>query len=50
MKDGLLCYETYKETIEKTGIMDIQGDKTYYEFFQEDFKPMLDDITKNLKP
>lgn len=49
MKDALMCYETYKETIEKTGIMDLQGDKTYYEFFQEDFKPMLDDITKELK-
>ena len=49
MRDALMCYKTYKQVIDDTGIMNMQGDKTYYEFYREDFKPMLDDITKNLK-
>jgi N-acetylglucosamine malate deacetylase 2 len=49
MKDSLMCYKTYQETIANTGIMDMQGDKAFYEFYMEDFNPPLDDITKELK-
>lgn len=49
MRDALMCYKTYQETIANTGIMDLQGDNAYYEFYREDFSPPLDDITKELK-
>ena len=48
MKDALNCYITYKETIEKSGVIDKIPSKAYFEFFAEDFKPVLDDITAEI--
>ncbi|HCA43985.1 MAG TPA: PIG-L family deacetylase [Bacteroidetes bacterium] len=49
MKNGLKCYETYKDTIEETGVMNMFKDELSFEIFGEDHKPVLEDITKNLK-
>lgn len=48
MRDGLMCYKTYQEVIEKTGISDLQGEKVHYEFYQEDVKPPAEDIADGL--
>ena len=48
MRDGLMCYKTYLEVIEKTGVSDIQGEKVHYEFYREDVKPPLEDIAGGL--
>ncbi|MBF0433606.1 MAG: PIG-L family deacetylase [Fibrobacteria bacterium] len=46
LKDALACYATYKETIEESGVVETIGDKLYFEFFQEDCKPVVDSITQ----
>jgi LmbE family N-acetylglucosaminyl deacetylase len=48
MKDALSCYATYRETIEKSGVVEKIGDKVYFEMFAEDFTPVLDDLTAQL--
>jgi len=45
MKNSLNCYVTYKETIERSGVIEKIGNKAYFEIFAEDFKPVLDDLT-----
>jgi LmbE family N-acetylglucosaminyl deacetylase len=48
MKDSLSCYETYKDTIEKSGVVEKIGDEIPFEFFNEDFNPPLNKLTDNL--
>ncbi|MDB5241797.1 MAG: LmbE family protein, partial [Spirosoma sp.] len=48
LKQSLGCYETYWETIEKSGVVGIVGDKLYFEIYQEDHKPVLSDLTKGI--
>lgn len=48
MKDALNCYVSYRETIEKSGVVEKTGDKAHFEIFAEDFKPVLDDLTAQL--
>jgi N-acetylglucosamine malate deacetylase 2 len=48
MKNSLSCYATYKEVIEKSGVIEKIGNKAYFEIFAEDFKPALDDLTLQL--
>jgi N-acetylglucosamine malate deacetylase 2 len=48
MKKALSCYETYKATIEATGVIKQIGDRVYFEIFMENHKPELKDITENL--
>jgi LmbE family N-acetylglucosaminyl deacetylase len=48
MKDALNCYASYKETIEKSGVVEKTGNKAHFEIFAEDFKPVLDDLTAQL--
>ncbi len=48
MRDGLMCYKTYLEVIEKTGVSDIQGEMVHYEFYGEDVKPPAEDIADGL--
>lgn len=48
MKKALGCYETYKATIEATGVVEQIGDRVYFEIFMENHKPVLKDITENI--
>ncbi|MBZ0266415.1 PIG-L family deacetylase [bacterium] len=45
---ALNCYKTYQEVIQKTNVVELVGTRVYYEFFQEDFDPKVDDITAAL--
>ena len=48
MRKSLNCYTTYKETIEKSGIIEKIGDQMYFEIFDEHFSPVLEDLTERL--
>ncbi len=48
MKDSLSCYETYKSTIEESGVVKKIGGEIPFEFFNEDFDPPLAKLTDNL--
>ena len=48
LKKSLSCYTTYKDTIEKSGVVEKIGDKLYFEFFGEDFVEPVNDITAKL--
>lgn len=48
-RKALSCYETYQQVIEDSGILEhVRTRDVYFEIFQEDHTPPLDDITKNL--
>ena len=44
-KKCLSCYETYKETIEESKVVEKIGDTIYFEFFGEHLDTPIDDIT-----
>lgn len=48
LKDCLNCYETFQEVIKETGVIDQIGDKVYFEFFSEDFKPEVSSLREGL--
>ena len=48
LKNALKCYASYRETIEKSGVIEMIGDKIHYEIFAENFEPVLDDLTAQL--
>ncbi|MBK9192973.1 MAG: PIG-L family deacetylase [Crocinitomicaceae bacterium] len=48
LREALYCYDTFVEVIESTKVIDHIGDKVYFEFFNEDFKPVLKDIADRL--
>jgi LmbE family N-acetylglucosaminyl deacetylase len=48
LKEALSCYETYRETIEKSGVVQALGDKAYFEIFNEDHKPPLTSLTDKI--
>jgi len=48
MRDALYCYATYRETIEKSGVIEKIGKEVYFEIFAEDFTPVLDDLTAQI--
>lgn len=48
MKKALSCYTTYKEVINKIGVVDKIGDRAYFELFQENFTTFLDDLCESL--
>ncbi len=45
---ALNCYETYKDKIAESKVIEKIGDKLYFEFFMEDFKPPLKKLTDRL--
>ena len=45
---SLKCYETYKDTIEATGVVEQIGDKVHFEIFNESFDPPLNDLGQQL--
>lgn len=47
-KQALRCYETYRQTIEKSGVLQMLGDRIYFEIYDEDHKPPLTDLTSGL--
>jgi hypothetical protein len=47
-KQALMCYKTYHETIEKSGVVEEIGDKVHFEIFGESFSPPLNDLTDQL--
>ncbi len=49
MKSALRCYATYKDTIEKVGVVEKIGDRIHFEFYLEEFSPPLDDLTARLR-
>ncbi len=49
MKNALLCYETYQEMVEKTGVIEKIGNKVHFEIAFENFDPPLKKITDNIK-
>ena len=48
MKKTLACYSTYKDVIDKSGVVDKVGDKVYFEFYGEDFTPPVGDVVDEL--
>jgi len=45
---ALDCYETYLETIDRSGIRDLIGYEVFYEFFREDYTPPASDLFVDL--
>jgi N-acetylglucosamine malate deacetylase 2 len=50
LKEALFCYESFMDVIEQTQVIERIGDKVHFEFFGEDFKPVLRDLTEQLIP
>lgn len=48
LKTALSCYETYLETIEKSGVVQAIGNRVYFEIYGEDHKPPLTDLTAGI--
>ena len=48
MKDALGCYETYKEMVQKTGVIEKIGNKVHFEIAFETHKPPLKALTENI--
>jgi LmbE family N-acetylglucosaminyl deacetylase len=46
--ESLNCYETYRETIQKSGVLEKIGNKIFFEIFNEDHKPVLNDLTAGI--
>jgi N-acetylglucosamine malate deacetylase 2 len=49
LKAALSCYDTYREMIEKSGVVQKIGDKVHFEIFGEDHKPPLDDLAAGIE-
>jgi N-acetylglucosamine malate deacetylase 2 len=49
LEQSLSCYETYRETIRKSGILEGIGTKVYFEIYSEDHKPVLNDLAAGLE-
>ena len=47
--EALDCYVTFQETIEKSGIRDKITTQWWFEIFQEDHDPPLDDLFEGLE-
>ncbi|MTI30055.1 PIG-L family deacetylase, partial [Xanthovirga aplysinae] len=48
MNRSLSCYETYQEKITPSGMVGNLGNQVYFEFFNEDFEPPVQEITESL--
>ncbi len=47
-REALRCYETYRETIEKTGVLENRGSTYPFEIFGEEHTPPLSDLLEGL--
>lgn len=48
MAAALSCYESYKDVITESNVIEKVGNKIYFEFFMEEFNPPLDQLWDNL--
>jgi N-acetylglucosamine malate deacetylase 2 len=48
LKDSIGCYETYKNIIEESGVIEKLGDEIPFEFYNENFYPPLNKLTEKL--
>lgn len=48
LKNALMCYETYKDVIRDTKIIEQLPDKVCFEFFQENFNPAVTSLSEGL--
>ena len=48
MREALLCYETYQEMVEKTGVIEKIGNKVHFEIAFEDHTPPLKNVTEKI--
>jgi LmbE family N-acetylglucosaminyl deacetylase len=48
MRNALACYATYKDIIDKVGVVEKIGDRLYFEFFGENFTPPLSELTERM--
>lgn len=49
LKAALSCYDTYREIVERSGVIQRVGDKVYFEIFGEDHKPPLSDLAAEIE-
>lgn len=49
LKEALYCYKTFMDVIESTNVIDVIGDKVYFEFYQEDFNPVVSEISAGFR-
>jgi N-acetylglucosamine malate deacetylase 2 len=47
-RQALACYESYRERVVQSGIVDMIGEKVYFEIYGEDYKPVLLDLTTGI--
>ena len=47
-EEALGCYETYRDMIQTSGILQMLGDRIYFEIYREDHKPPLTDLIHSL--
>ena len=47
---ALDCYVTYQEPIERSGIREMIGERSFFELYGEDHDPPLDDLLAGLRP
>lgn len=50
MKGALACYASYRDVIEKSGVVEKIGRRVYFEIYGEEFSPPLKDLTDKLRP
>jgi N-acetylglucosamine malate deacetylase 2 len=48
MKRALACYDTYQETIEQSGVVDLIGDRLHFELWGETHEKVLNDLADAL--
>lgn len=48
MSDALMCYPTYRKTIETIDVLGKIGDRVHFEIFDESHNPPLTDLTEGL--
>lgn len=48
LKEALYCYETFIDVINETKVIEHIGDKVHFEFFDENFDPVIHEITFGL--
>jgi N-acetylglucosamine malate deacetylase 2 len=48
MKRALACYDTYQETIEQSGVVDLIGDRLHFELWGESHENVLNDLAEAL--
>ena len=45
LQEALYCYETFMEVIAQTNVIEAIGNKVHFEFFNENFSPVVNELT-----